>query len=360
MKRGKGTRGRKKATIATITPGKLSPARPTNDVKENQDESYEEKESMTTIGEENMIYFDDESIKPIKEEVFDERCQEITPENFDEDLGDKQLTNDEESYESTEKQADMKSDPLEVEDVRLRGDEGASDQALTQTQEVSKSLEREEKRYEWSRSYQFKGSQFEKVNKLNGKMCFVPAIPYSKTQFWNESRRLSADSEMLNITGGRLVYSVTNIAGPAISLDLYKIYDVKPDKEFDFMPQKTVSRGWKKDHMQDKFKFVTRFEKTVLEHGEMIILDSKHKQAEVTVAKLKDRQHIPCYLTILWDLDCSSEIQISLFNNIEYKFTEKDDLTTNNRVIKEERTNVMLPDDIIKIVQTWDDDDEFE
>lgn len=331
----------------------------------------------------DIVYFDDKFADQINEEVvtcdLDETVLEsgvdinVDQEQHNNDLAKQNSKQPEVKVEIESPEVKIDIEPLEVTvdiasskvkvdiepaAVEVEQDYKSLEQSL-EIQDVSKTAEFEEKRFEWNRSFQFKGSQFEKVNNLNGKMCFVPAIPYSKTQFWNDGGQKLPNSEILYITGGSLTYSITNIAGPAISIDLYKIYDVRPDKEFDFLTQRTVRQGWTKDFLQDKFRFVTRMEKATLESGEILRLDSRHKQAETLVAKLKDRQYIPCYLTLLWNLTSTSEIQISLFNNIEYKCMKKDEPINSDHANKD-TTSVMLPKDLFEIVSTWKDDDEFE
>lgn len=209
------------------------------------------------------------------------------------------------------------------------------------------------KEYETSCSKHFTGSPIEKENRLKARICFIPAIPYSQTEFWKEEEQVVyGDYDKLDIFGGRLIYTITNISGPAISLDLYKFYDMRHDEPLEILSSSTVRERWTvyDSSLPCKFKIIPRLEKFTLESRQSVSFDSRHRKAEILIARAKDRKHVPCYFAVLRGLVSTSTIQITLFNSIEYSIID----------MNLDKGENLLDDSLKAMIASWGDDDEFE
>lgn len=216
-------------------------------------------------------------------------------------------------------QADIKNHEQESIDCRSLTEEPNAKRMKGNTQaEAIKFIEPEKKDYEFSSSTTLRGYSDESKNRATAKTSFIPSVDY------NDSRVFGTDAkefDCIRILSGRLVYTISNISGPPVLINLFTIKDERPDIDLENLPKTTVSREWSpmQSFMREKFVFESRFERFRLAQSESLRLDKQHLLGDFDVAKLEDRKHFPCFFAIVKGMDSSSEIQISMFNNIEYQ-----------------------------------------
>lgn len=146
----------------------------------------------------------------------------------------------------------------------------------------------------------------------------------------------------LRILDGKFSYKVANIAGPRVKVEIYKMFETNQKLELEVLSKSTVMKGWKPQQTQliHKFKMNIKFNTFWLETGETFRIESKLRESETYVVKLKDRKHIPCYLAIIGGLDTASKIEIASYTTIDWA-----------KIARE------IPGNTNEIAESWDEND---
>lgn len=113
------------------------------------------------------------------------------------------------------------------------------------------------------------------------KFSSLVSIPEEETKFWEGTGTTLLDRDLIKIVGGGIVYTIANLTGPGVTIDLYRLYDKRPDLKSNLLASLTELKDWAsmKGRIYQKYNIAIRFEKFRLERGDLLRLESQLKLA---------------------------------------------------------------------------------
>jgi len=185
----------------------------------------------------------------------------------------------------------------------------------------SSSRKRKESTYEYEKEIMIQGPENPNRGRRSNRIDFTASIPYGETKFWEESGYALSDEQEVSILGGKLIYTMTNISGPPLIVDIYDLFDRNLNCRPEVLENNYVPIDWDplSTILNRKFKIRPRMRGYVLRTGESLSFSATHLRCDkVKVGALMKRAAIPCYLAVLEGLSRKSDLNFSFSNSLRY------------------------------------------
>lgn len=161
----------------------------------------------------------------------------------------------------------------------------------------------------------------EKKNSVTSQITFIASIPEDNTAFWTDAGLSAQDNQQLEILGGNISCSISNMSGPEVAIDVYELYEKDPPSDLEEPLTSTVKRNWDPilTRLRVKYNIRARTVEFILRSKEVLSIQAQHKIELVQILDFKTRKYIPSYLFKVRRYKSSSKIMIGVCNTIEYK-----------------------------------------